>query len=516
MYEYSLSACKQGDEVYLYTTVHTASKPFVNGPYPSSAKHVTSMHIMEDLLIIVDVDERPWSFDREGGVIIYAMNHDPFEPEIFDEIEFIDTNDLIAANDWIGGPCFIGNAHFAFTNLSETYRLVITELRNGFFVVDFKWVKGRKSVEVLKIEFINLKEEMLRIHYPLPNAAFYTAIAINKEYYDPIFNYWQTEVIVATSNFHSFQVNLHIDKTGTVVSHEIVKIFYRYGFYENQNYIKAFDGYFAIAQRLPTMLEVFDWYSQMVLSVYDTRERWTFNATSGREEPVAPTYLEGTNIQIEYILGGFNFRKGRVAFDFNFTLTRNATNPIQRVGLLALHTRDARIRELRIHDRLIIETRPGISSTQNAKLRARNDYHKLDIPFQLLIKTEETDSFPGWAIALIVIGAVAVAAVGGYVLFVKFVKAKPNRESEAEKSLLEQEAEDDSKDSDDDDEEEDEDEEEEEEEEEAPKTNNASTEPSQPNVASINRETVTSVEEGESNEGRIEAEKPAEGEPKAE
>lgn len=31
-------------------------------------------------MIIVDVDERPWTFDREGGVIIYAINHDPFEP----------------------------------------------------------------------------------------------------------------------------------------------------------------------------------------------------------------------------------------------------------------------------------------------------------------------------------------------------------------------------------------------------------------------------------------------------
>jgi hypothetical protein len=99
----------------------------------------------------VDVDENPWRLDREGGVIIYAMNHDPFEPEIFDELEIINTDDLAAANDWIGGSVFIGNAHFAFTNDSQTYRLVITELRNGFFVLDFKWVKGRKSVEVLKI-----------------------------------------------------------------------------------------------------------------------------------------------------------------------------------------------------------------------------------------------------------------------------------------------------------------------------------------------------------------------------
>jgi hypothetical protein len=132
--------------------------------------------------------------------------------------------------------------------------LIITELRNGFFVVDFRWARGRKSVEILKVEFVNLVEEMVRINLPLPNLAFFTAVAINKESYNNIFNYWQTEVIVVTSNFHTFQVNLHIDKNGMVVSHEIAKIYYRYGFYESENYIKAFDGYFAIGQRLPSML----------------------------------------------------------------------------------------------------------------------------------------------------------------------------------------------------------------------------------------------------------------------
>lgn len=50
--------------MYLYTTVYTASKPFVSGPYYSSAKHVTSLHTMGDLLMVVDVDERPFSFSR--------------------------------------------------------------------------------------------------------------------------------------------------------------------------------------------------------------------------------------------------------------------------------------------------------------------------------------------------------------------------------------------------------------------------------------------------------------------
>jgi hypothetical protein len=126
-----------------------------------------------------------------------------------------------------------------------------------------------------------LKEELFKAHLPLPNAAFFTAVTINKDFYVPDFQYWQTEIIVATSNFHSFQINLHIDMTGTVATHEIAKVFYRYGFYQTENYIKAFDGYFAIAQRLPTILHPFDWYSKLVLTVYDTKERWTFNDTSG-------------------------------------------------------------------------------------------------------------------------------------------------------------------------------------------------------------------------------------------
>ena len=132
--------------MYLYTTVYTASKPFVNGPYYSSAKHVRSLHVLGELVILVDVDENPFGLSREGGIVIYAMNHDPYEPEIFDELEFIDSTDLTAANDWPGGPCFIGNANFVWTNITDTYRLVITELRSGLFVVDFKYVKNRRSV----------------------------------------------------------------------------------------------------------------------------------------------------------------------------------------------------------------------------------------------------------------------------------------------------------------------------------------------------------------------------------
>lgn len=40
-----------------------------------------------------------------------------------------------------------------------------------------------------------------------------------------------------------------------------------------------------------------------------------------------------------WMLGGMRFGKGRVAYDFNFTLSRNQTDPFRDIGLLVVHDR---------------------------------------------------------------------------------------------------------------------------------------------------------------------------------
>lgn len=57
MYDFAVSACEHVDEVYLYMTSLVPSKPFVNGPHPSSAKKVASIQTQGDLFILVDIDE---------------------------------------------------------------------------------------------------------------------------------------------------------------------------------------------------------------------------------------------------------------------------------------------------------------------------------------------------------------------------------------------------------------------------------------------------------------------------
>lgn len=151
------------------------------------------------------------------------------------------------------------------------------------------------------------------------------------------------ELIVTTRNFHIFQVNCAFDKTGTLHEHKIAKIFYNYGYYQTTNYIKTFDGYFAVVYKLPVGYEPFDWLSKQVVAVYDTRERWG-------------PMLKENNIPATYMLGGMTFPHGRITFDFNFTFSRNSSDPFRDIGLLILNSRQGVIHETAIHDYIAIAT----------------------------------------------------------------------------------------------------------------------------------------------------------------
>ncbi len=74
------------------------------------------------------------------------------------------------------------------------------------------------------------------------------------------------------------------------------------------------------------------------------------------------------------MLGGLRFRKGGLGYDFNFTFTRNSSDPFRDIGLLVVHDRDNFIREIAIHDHISIITEEGIKGTQNAKFKANSDF----------------------------------------------------------------------------------------------------------------------------------------------
>lgn len=231
--------------------------------------------------------------------------------------------------------------------------------------------------------------------------------------------------MVTTQSFHTFQIDCHFDNSGALNSHKITKAYYNYGFYEAENYIKSFDGYFALAYVLPTIYFPFNDLSRRVVAVYDTREKWG-----------APDLILGDGIPTYYMLGGMALTEGRIAFDFNFTFVRNSTNPFIDIGLLILNNQSRFIHETAIHDWVGIVTKKGISDNQRAKLVAWNDFSKNSVPINIIIY-DDSSVLPPWAIALVVLGSLGVAILGGYVAWKLYLKKKSSPIDGIEKSLLE-------------------------------------------------------------------------------
>ena len=97
---------------------------------------------------------------------------------MFDLVEIIETDDLEHAVNWPGGPAHIGNAQLVFTNDSSIYRLAITETKHGLFFVDFRFTRGRQSIEIIKVQFIDLNKIMTVDNLHMPNLAFFWGLAI--------------------------------------------------------------------------------------------------------------------------------------------------------------------------------------------------------------------------------------------------------------------------------------------------------------------------------------------------
>lgn len=351
----------------------------------------------------------------------------------------IDGNDLIGTDGWPDNEnkVFIANSHIAWTNTTELYRMFVTEVRYGLFVVDFTWRAGRSEISLVHRSFLNLKEMLINESLPLPNGASFQSVSVLTESYDAKNQNWLIEVIVTVRNFHNLQVLMMIGPDYKILHSEIKHVYYRYNFYESTNYLKTFDGYFVTTQKIPPVYEGFDMYTKQLMVVYDSRPN--------RTEVEAPSRIGPSKIEASHMLGAIALPDlGRVTFDFNFTFRRNETDPFSNIGLVMVDARGVLLREITLSESLHIVTQPGIKSSQNIQLTARNDFSDVKLPITITIDSDlNPDGFPGWAIALIVIGSLALVAVGGYFGWKKWKSTQVAAEPEVQKNLLEQEADED-------------------------------------------------------------------------
>ena len=111
-----MSACESNNGVQLYITSLISKKGFSWGPWSTGARKVNRIEVVRQLVMIVDT-EISWSTNpREGGVYIYAINVNPDEDELLEEIDVIDSDDFGGVAGWDDSkPAFIGNAEMTWT-----------------------------------------------------------------------------------------------------------------------------------------------------------------------------------------------------------------------------------------------------------------------------------------------------------------------------------------------------------------------------------------------------------------
>lgn len=207
----------------------------------------------------------------------------------------------------------------------------MTEVRHGLFLVDFKWSNGRNELIITKTNFINLREMLGNISMPLPNDAHFAGVTVLDEKYNGLDEYWQLDIVVTIRGFHSFELNLLIDKAGSVLNSQITRIYEKYSYYLSTNYLKSFDGYFAVVQVLPSFLHHLVRYSKQVLAVYDSRPNRTnpqqYHHVDGVPTPIHKTRMMGA-IEIDDL--------GDVTYDFNFTIRRNESDPFSNISMVVI------------------------------------------------------------------------------------------------------------------------------------------------------------------------------------
>lgn len=252
--------------------------------------------------MVVDQNPYPDLKLMKGSVFLYRVSVNPDTSDEFDFLDEIDNDDLKAAHGWNGDEAFIGNAYLTHSVLTDTFRLYITEINNGFFIVDFTRHSWESEIHILSIRYVDMNELLKNNTMHMPSDATFQAITFAGLDVDEHFE--KERIIITTKGYHNFEVLIVYDESDHIFSTILHRVYYRYGFYNAYNDVKSISGYVAIGYTLPNIYSIYN-YSRQYIALYDT---------SDYEHESEKGYSE------RYILGAFpvNYRDP-CSFGFNKT-----------------------------------------------------------------------------------------------------------------------------------------------------------------------------------------------------
>jgi hypothetical protein len=151
----------------------------------------------------------------------------------------------------VEGDPYIVSADLSYHPETDSYRLYVTEIIKGIFVIEFTHKLGDKEIHITRIQYINVNQLVNEIKQKLPYDATFQAIILIESIRDAELKKSKDIILLTTGRFHTFQMEFLYDKNGNILSKTITKIYLRYAYYVIQNYIKHHNGLFVLSQILP-------------------------------------------------------------------------------------------------------------------------------------------------------------------------------------------------------------------------------------------------------------------------
>jgi hypothetical protein len=337
-----------------------------------------------------------------------------------DELEVIDDNDLIMAHGFDKDTAYIANSHLVYVAAQRCYRLYVTEVDNGLFVIDFTHELGRREINILTINYINVRTLLEKFELHFPTDASFQAVNLIAYKYSP--HFYMESVIITTKNYHNIEVMLVFDDNGNVLSSIIHRIYYRYGFYNTVNDVKTSSGYLAISYIIPYTQEYMTKYTRQIVAVYDTTDY------PGEHD---------LGYSTRYMLGAFRGNKTN-PFIFAFNTTYDWHTNGTRIGLIVTNPYEAPARnmyELSISRNLTIEVKKNFKS-QDITLIPFNDFEVRTFKMKLVDNGDDHDKEEETIIITVVIILAVLITVGFTIYIFCLVKSKKSKDDGERRSLL--------------------------------------------------------------------------------
>lgn len=419
MSDITVTACQEiGRGINLYMTTSTSFKSWTWGPYRSSAFTARSLQIAGGVLMLTDTSQYPeYRFDK-GRIYLYALTFDRWSGEELEELEIIDENDLVGANGYKNDTVVIGNSHMVWDSVNEIYRLYITEVGSGLFVVDFKFEFGRDEINILSIDFVDLNALLEKNNLHMPYGSSFQAVTRVGFKYNPHFGI--ESILVTTKHYDNFEVLLIFDEdTGVLKSQALHRVYKRYAYYETTNEVRASHGYVAISYILPPIYRELTNYTRQIVAVYDSTD-YEGESEKGYSE--------------RYMLGAVKLNVVTpVMFAFNTTYDRHSNGT--REGLVVVSPFEVpskNMYEYSVSRNLTAEVKPNFKD-QKLTLIPYNDFESRRYSFPLINHVDKEKDI----LAIIIIVLASIITIGFGVYICMLVKNKKKVREERQSLLTE-------------------------------------------------------------------------------